>query len=72
MIILKPHLRVYLLKENIHIGEMILIITICVIAFIIIVLLTAAIVINHELNKLSVKVDEEEDYNIELKNKEIK
>ena len=48
---------------------MILIITICVIAFIIIVLLTAAIVIKHELNKLSVKVDEEEDYDIELKNK---
>ena len=48
---------------------MILIITICVIAFIIIVLLTAAIVINHELNKLFVKVDEEEDYDIELKTK---
>ena len=69
MVILKPHLSVYLLKENIHIGEMILIITICVIAFIIIILLTAAIVIKHELNKLSVKVDEEEDYDIELKNK---
>lgn len=48
---------------------MILIITICVIAFIIIALLTVAIVIKHELNKLSVKVDEEEDHNIELKNK---
>lgn len=69
MVILKPPLSVYLLKENIHIGEMILIITICVIAFIIITLLTATIVINHELNKLSVRVDEEEDYNIELKNK---
>jgi len=69
VVILKPPLSVYLLKENIHIGEMILIITICVIAFIIITLLTAAIVINHELNKLSVKVDEEEDYDIELNNK---
>ena len=48
---------------------MILIITICVIAFIIITLLTVAIVIKHELNKLSVKVDEEEDYDIELNNK---
>ncbi len=69
MVILKPPLSVYLLKESIHIGEMILFITISVIAFIIIVLLTAAIVINHKLNSLSLKVDEEEDYDIELNNK---